>query len=514
MLVLALDVAACAYASYYLGSWLSSLWRKSNPGKLPYPPGPKGWPLVGNIFNIPDVGELEQAREWAQQYGDVAFFKALGKTYLLVNTYDAAVELFEKRGSNYSSRPENTLRELGGWSRLPLLMPYGNEHKKARQMLHKFFAPTAVADFHELQTQVARQLLWGLVNETGSFRDLTRRAAGELIMMVAYGYKVSDANDPYVELADKSIRAAAESERNYLVNILPWLRYLPEWFPGTGFHQFIKESVKLSRATLYDAHEMSKKNFFAGTAIPSMTSRLLEENLTEDGKIANEDTIVNSTSVAYIAGADTTVSTLNTFCLAMLLRPEVQRRAQDELDRVVGKDTLPTMEDKPNLPYIMAICKECMRWQSVTPLAAPHCAAEDDVYNGYFIPAGTTVFANVWGMQRDPKEYPEPEKFIPERWLPCDGKQPPLDVFKTAFGFGRRFCSGRYFAENSIFISIASILAAFDITKAVDANGNLITPAVEYTASFARHPVPFECRLTPRSCKIAPAIYQAIEATE
>ncbi|KAI5120039.1 hypothetical protein M0805_004667 [Coniferiporia weirii] len=110
MLVLVLDTITFACTLYYLGSWLLS--RRRNPGRPPYPPGPRGLPLVGNVFNMPDVAELEQAREWAQKYGDLTFFKALGKPYLLVNSYDAAYELFEKRGHNYSSRPQNTLIEL------------------------------------------------------------------------------------------------------------------------------------------------------------------------------------------------------------------------------------------------------------------------------------------------------------------------------------------------------------------------------------------------------------------
>ncbi|KAI5115729.1 hypothetical protein M0805_006793 [Coniferiporia weirii] len=113
VLVLALDVAVFTCAFYYLWSWLPVLWLKRNIKRLPYPPGPKGFPLIGNIFNMPSTDKLEQVREWAQQHGDLTFLKAMGSTYLLVNTYNAAVELFEKRGHNYSSRPRNTLLELG-----------------------------------------------------------------------------------------------------------------------------------------------------------------------------------------------------------------------------------------------------------------------------------------------------------------------------------------------------------------------------------------------------------------
>ncbi|KAI5121901.1 hypothetical protein M0805_000230, partial [Coniferiporia weirii] len=287
-------------------------------------------------------------------------------------------------------------------------------------------------------------------------------------------------------------------------------RHLPGWFPGTSY-KLIEQSRLISTALMYEPYEMAKGKIYEGSAESSMTSKLIEANSTADGTIVDENLIAIVTSIAYGAGADTTVSTLVTFCLAMVLYPDVQRRAQEELNRVVGKDNLPTMEDKKNLPYINAICSESLRWQPVLPFGLAHCATEDDVYNGYLIPAGTTMLPNVWAMQRDPKEYPEPEKFIPERWLPSDGKKEPLDVRKTAFGFGRRICSGRHFAENTIFIAVASILAAFNIGKTIDSDGTLITPAVDYTAGLLSHPKPFKCKIIPRSDKIALAIQQTIE---
>ncbi|KAI5115097.1 hypothetical protein M0805_002288, partial [Coniferiporia weirii] len=140
----------------------------------------------------------------------------------------------------------------------------------------------------------------------------------------------------------------------------------------------------------------------------------------------------------------------------------------------------------------------------------------DEVHNGYFMPAGTTMLPNIWyvAMQRDPKEYPEPEKLIPERWLPSDGKKGPLDVRKTVFGFGRRKSSGRHFAENTIFISVAPILAVFNVGKATNADGTLITPAVNHMGGVISHPKPFKRKIIPRSDKIALTIQQAVESAK
>ncbi|THG94471.1 hypothetical protein EW145_g8131, partial [Phellinidium pouzarii] len=410
-LVLALDVAAFTCAAVYLLVWLP---KRSRCGGLPGPPGPQGYPLVGNIFDKPGVPEWERARQWGAQHGlstvcrhtlgapyayphtqgDIILVRSLGKPYIIVNSYEAAVELFEKRGHNYSSRPQNTLIELEGWNLLPSQMAYGDEHRKSRQLLHRFFGRPAVSDFCELQTHVAHRLLLGLLKEPDEFRYLTRRSAGESIMMAAYGYKVAEKNDPYIDLAEKGIQTLSDAKRMALVNIFPSLRYLPEWLPGTSFHKTIRDGYDTVHTLLFDPYEKTKKEI--------------------------------------------TVSALNTFILAMVLFPDAQRRGKEELDRVIGKDALPTMQDRPNLTYINAICNEVLRWEPVSPLGVAHCPTEDDVYNGYFIPAGITMYANIWAMQRNPSEYPEPDKFIPERWLPFDGEKTPLDVHKTQFGFGRR----------------------------------------------------------------------------
>ena len=133
--------------------------------------------------------------------------------------------------------------------------------------------------------------------------------------------------------------------------------------------------------------------------MPCFVSTCLEQNAasiaTGTGEILTEELIKDSAAVAYAAGADTSVSTLTTFILAMTLHPEAQKRAQAELDTVLG-DRLPTFADRDDLPYVTAVMKEVFRWIPVLPLAVPHRTVNSDQYKGYFIPAGASVFGNTW----------------------------------------------------------------------------------------------------------------------
>ncbi|KAF8460791.1 cytochrome P450, partial [Gautieria morchelliformis] len=141
----------------------------------------------------------------------------------------------------------------------------------------------------------------------------------------------------------------------------------------------------------------------AGTALPSFTSTLLEESFHPDAKI-NDETVQNTAAMAYTAGADTTVSALTSFILAMVLHPEVQTRTQAELDALLGPagggpaERLPEFKDREEggMPYLEAVVSEILRSNPVMPLGVAHAVMEDDEYEGYYIPKGTVLLPNQW----------------------------------------------------------------------------------------------------------------------
>jgi len=185
--------------------------------------------------------------------------------------------------------------------------------------------------------------------------------------------------------------------------------------------------------------------------------------------------------------------------MAMCLYPEVQKRAQAELDSVLG-GRLPEFNDRPNLPYIDAVMKESMRWQQVTPLGVGHMSSEADEYNGYYIPKGTIVLANQWSILHDPEVFPGPLNFNPDRYIK-DGKlnTATRDPNVAFFGFGRRTCPGRHFSDAALFAIVSHVLAVYDIRPGLDKDGKEVKIKPEMTSGFFSYPKPFACRITPRS---------------
>ena len=177
------------------------------------------------------------------------------------------------------------------------------------------------------------------------------------------------------------------------------------------------------------------------------------------------------------AGAETTATTLLWWVLAMITHPEAQTRAQDELDLVVGRFRPPTFADAPNLPYIQAMVKESLRWRPALPLSVPHSTIEDDWYEGMFIPKGTICMANLWQCNHDPAFYGDdaadfnPGRFLNEHGGLIPGPMETRDDGHSTFGFGRRACVGKHAANESLFISIATILWAVRLESLRDENG-------------------------------------------
>lgn len=203
--------------------------------------------------------------------------------------------------------------------------------------------------------------------------------------------------------------------------------------------------------------------------------------------------IASVTGNLFGAGSDTSSSTLVTFVLACCAFPEVLPKAWEELDRVVGPNRSPTMDDEPNLPYIKAFVKEVFRWRSVAIIGGqPHAPIQNDTYKaglsmsllhliltsiqGYLIPKGTWVQGNVWAIHHHEREFPEPDRFSPNRYLKGDSENRPFPNERgyMTFGWGRRVCSGQGLAEQGTFITIARLLWAFNIQKALWPDGKEI----------------------------------------
>ncbi|KAJ6529442.1 cytochrome P450 [Mycena vulgaris] len=511
------------------GALFEYLRLKRKSSKLPLPPGPPKLPLVGNLFDVPSSFEWETYLEWSKTYNsDILHLNMAGQSLIVLSSAEAAIDLLEKRSAIYSDRARAPMvNELMGWDFNFGFMKYGDHWRVHRRLFHNVFHNEAAQLFQPKELIVTHELLRRILQEPDAVMDHLRHAAGELIMSVAYGINVLPKNDPYVVLAEHAVNAlqTAIIPGRFLVDSVPILKYVPEWFPGASFRRKAKAWRKLARRMVDRPFAEAKRNIAEGNAPHSFTASALRTLEDAANKEYLEKAIKSTAGTMYTAGTDTTVSALGTFILAMLYNPDAQKKAQAEIDSVVRAGHLPDFDDEASLSYVSALVKEVLRWRPVTPIgslnthagyspiinstiAIPHFLPVEDEYQGYRLPESSIIIANVWAIFHDEAMYPDSYAFKPERFLLNGKPNPAIRNPDAAFGFGRRICPGRHMATSSVWLAVASILATFNITKAIGDDGKVIEPSHEYESALVIKPLPFKCCIKPRS-KAAVELIQA-----
>lgn len=207
--------------------------RLNNPLGLPYPPGPTPSiiPFVGNIYDMPIKEEWFKFTEWGKQYGPLVMLEVMGQKICIINTIRAATDLLDARSAIYSDRPQmRMVRELMGWEFNVGLQSYGAKYKKSRKLFHHGFNPRASDAYQPIQTREIILLLEKFLRCPEKFEELLRETSGSIIMMIAFGYQTVK-NDEFVRIAEEAQLAMVSAARPgaYLVDFIPFLKYVPEW---------------------------------------------------------------------------------------------------------------------------------------------------------------------------------------------------------------------------------------------------------------------------------------------
>ncbi|KAI9063681.1 cytochrome P450 [Trametes sanguinea] len=494
------------------------------------PPGPKPLPLIGNIFDLTRHQLWLRVSKWADMYltwttGDLVYVHVFGKGFLFLNSYEAVYDLLDKRGAAYAGRPRSVMcSELCGCENINAFAQYGPQFRRHRWLMQHALGPGNIQGYRPLIMAETHLLLQRMSESGKDFMSHIRRwYIGGQTFAIVYGHRIVDENDPYLKRAENilellSNQVASLGAGVWIVDIFPFLKHLPPWFPGAGFKRKASNWRTEIEACFRLPFERVREDM-SNNARASYCGVLLNKP-TEDvgiGRAQYESDIQWTAGTMYVASLDTTLTVLMHFVLAMIQYPQVAQKAQAEIDRAVGPDRLPTFDDRPALPYVEAILNECLRWAAPIPLALPHRLTEDDTYRGMRIPKNTLVFANVWRMSRDPELFVNPNEFIPERYLnpPADDTEAKRrDPRNYVFGFGRRRCPGAALAESSLWAVMACMLATMDFNKATDSAGQPIQPLVEYRDVTFRIPTAFPCNIRPRSEHASKLIREAATARE
>ncbi|THU85080.1 cytochrome P450 [Dendrothele bispora CBS 962.96] len=477
-----------------------------------YPPGPRGLPILGNLFQLDSVKPWHTFAKWKEMYGPIMYLNVAGQPIVILNSKKVAEDLLERRASNYADRHRFiVLEKTTGDSNIAFMRP-GERWRKMRRASEHALGLNASSNYYRAQTNESILLVYGILNQPNTWQSQIERASSSTSLSMVYDLPpLHSLNDPAVIFMNSFVECIGRVAMpgNFLVDMLSILEHLPlslaKWKRDAEAN-FNKFSSKFEDMFSKVKNEVASGN----EQRPSFCVNLAENQ--NQHKMSDRDCAWLAGAL-YSAGHETTATTMNWFIFSMIHFPEVQMRAQEELDRVVGRSRLPSFADIKHLPYIRAIVKEVLRWRPAVPVGVPHIPIEDDYYEGYFIPKGTLCIPCAWSINRDSEVYgSDADKFRPERHLNEKGQlKDETDEGHVTYGFGQRICAGRYVANNALFIQIAMVLWTMRLEAIKDSTGVPLKPEIHAENSngiFVRPP-PFEIHTAARSQDADAIIQQA-----
>ncbi|KJZ71168.1 hypothetical protein HIM_09423 [Hirsutella minnesotensis 3608] len=447
------------------------------------PPGPRGLPVIGNIHQISRRYSWKQFQKWHAIYGPV-FSLQLGQiTLILLGNHEVTKDLLEKRSALYSSRPplavaaDCVAKNFGA-----ALLPYGPRWRQFHKIQLSLLNSRKSRLYQPVQDLESRQLLYNLLS-TNNFEHQLYRFSSSLIFMLLYGQRFSKGDEPDLLETEHLASSALEvvSFGNWIVDIFPVLNYLPRCLArwkrmGDNFHE--------RRAELYERN--------AANALSTRSWNWTKQTCIHEVHPVSRKELTFLLGELYETASHTTAGALTVAILAAVMYPDAVKRVQAELEQTVGGRRLPDFNDLSLLPLTKSFVMEVLRWRPLAPGGIPHSPTKDDVYRGFLIPKGAIVNASNWTLEMNDSIFHDADDFIPERWI----ENP--DLPKSAFGYGRRICPGQHLARNTLFLTVARLLWAFDIQCTDKERLNLANLEMTHEGIFSK-PSTFPAKFVVRS---------------
>ncbi|XVE65010.1 hypothetical protein DITRI_Ditri07aG0147500 [Diplodiscus trichospermus] len=448
--------------------WYTWMYLKFKKGKPPSPPGPRGLPLVGNLpFLDPELHSY--FAQLARTYGPVVKLQLGSKLAILVTSPSTAREVLKDQDIAFANRDVPVVALLITGGRDIVWNPYGPEWRMLRKVcVLKMLSNATLDKVYTLRRKELRATVGYIYIKAGSPVNVGEQIFFTILNVITNmlwgGTVVGDARGSLAVEFRQVISEVTEilglpNISDFfpvlapldLQGILKRMRKPVDKLNGI-IEKIIDQRLKVDRESGNNSGEF--KDFL---------QYLLQLKAEEDSKTPMTLNHIKVLLMDMVVGGSDTSSNSIEFTLAEVInKPEILRKAQQELDEVVGKDNIVEESHINKLPYLLAIMKESLRLHPVLPLLVPHCPIEACTVGGYAIPKGSRVFVNAWAIHRDPSIWENPSEFNPDRFSNSKWDFSGSDFNYFPFGSGRRICAGIAMAERMVLYSIATLLHSFD----------------------------------------------------
>uniref|UniRef100_A0A8C8S2V8 CP2K6 protein n=1 Tax=Pelusios castaneus TaxID=367368 RepID=A0A8C8S2V8_9SAUR len=462
-----------------------------------FPPGPTPLPIIGNLHIMDLKRPYRTMLELSKKYGPVVSIQMGCQKMVVLSGYKMVKEALVNQADAFAERPkipvfEDTSKGYG------VTFSHGKNWKVMRR-----FTLTTLRDFgmgkrviEDRIVEESRFLIEDIESQKGKPFEITtimNAAVANIIASIIFGERF-DYKDPVflrlLNLISETLRLIG-SPSVTLYNTFPFLGFLVRNYKTvlhsmSELYSFIwlifKERLK----------ELDKND--QRSLIDVFLVRQQEEKSDSNGYFHN-DNLISLVNNLFVAGTDTTSTTLRWGLLLMIKYPKVQIKVQEEIARVIGS-AQPRTEHRTQMPYVDAVVHEIQRFSNIVPMGLPHETTEDVSLKGYFIPKGTYIIPLLASVLQDESQWETPDTFNPEHFLDSEGKFVKKEAFMP-FSAGRRMCAGETLAKMELFLFFTSLLQRFTFhpPPGVTRTALDLTPAIGLITT----PEPYKICAEPRS---------------
>lgn len=449
-------------------TWTTIHYIFRKPVRAKLPPGPYPLPIIGNLLELGKKPHHSLA-ELTKTYGPVMTLKLGTITTIVVSSSDTAKQVLQQHDHTFSNRTiPDTVRATDHHKSSIVFLPASTRWRNFRKIcstemftVHRLDAGQSLRrrKVQELMDHVLESCKSGQAVDIGqaSFTT-TLNLISNTFFSIDLAHYHSTSSQEFKDLVCGMMELAGKP--NNIADFFPILRFLDLQGARGKMTAYLKKLF-----VVFDGIIVPRLQLRASTEAYSEKNDLLDALLNlpkENDYEFNINDIKHFLVDLFLAGTDTTSSTLEWALAELLHNPKTMARAQSELQKVMDKDMPIQESDIPRLPYLQAVVKETLRLHPTSPFLIPHKAGAEVEINGFTVPKDAQIFVNVWTIGRDPSIWKDPNSFVPERFLECKIDFKGRDFELIPFGSGRRICPGLPLAHRMVHLMLASILHSFD----------------------------------------------------